>query len=1071
MRDFATVSMSSDSQNNNSYSNWDNFDSNFLIPLIFQNESSIYLIQNFRVVFANPSFTKLTGYAQDELNEILFLDVVHPKDRKLVKILFNNDFAEIRKHTSNSFTLRILTRYNELKWIKTIFSIIDWQESPALLCTSYDITQQKEAEESMANQEQNLSMLVNAFGDLVFIVNHNYNIVQINNAVLSALGHHEHEILLESFVKLHAESERGIAISSLMEVFDGDRKLYITEFVRKNGKPLPLEVRMIKGYWRKRDVVFVIARDITERIEAEAAIKQSEEKFFKAFNSGAVMMTISTLNEGTYIDANRAFLEKIGYDYSEVVGQKSSELRIFKQIERRNELIDAVKRENRVDKIEVEIVNKKGETFTTLLSAEIINIQGTDCLLVAMSDITYRKQVEEELARSRAQLRGTIDNLPFIAWLKDSKCGYLLVNKKFTNHFGITDDQILGKVDTEPWPSPLLDTLKQKENEVLKSKQTVKWEIREGERRIEEWWEFQLTPVFNVNKKVIAITGIARKITDQKINQIKIQKHLDRQILLTKVSYVFNKNLPFSKQANESLNLIVSEIGLRKAFILIGSESDFDIFTCCSSTANDLAEPLRVYYSDNYTSITSHFQQENKVIFDISGSTMPSYDNLKKLTSSQHLLLFPIRVKEKCQGIFAVDYPYGDKVKAADDRDFLLTMSNILSASYESHLNEEQLRKAKELAEKASQAKEKFLSTMSHEIRTPMNAIIGMANLLIDEDPKPEQVDNLNSLKYAAENLLSLLNDILDYSKIEAHKLDLLQSNFDINDLFKGLYSTFAKMASSKGLTLTYNIDTNIPTPLIGDRVRLNQVLTNLIGNAIKFTEKGEISFTAKLVEKNKEISTIRFTVSDTGIGIPKKMQVDIFNEFTQVHEGKFRATGTGLGLAISQRIVKLMGGEISLESDEGKGSSFFFTIPFKVGTVQPTDDTVEINIPPGKHRVLIVEDNELNTFIVKRFLTNWGIDFEHASNGREALSCLAQNDFDLILMDLEMPEMNGYEAAKAIRKLHNKAKASIPIIALSASALLNVQQRIFGIGMNDFVLKPFKPQELKSKLAKYLLK
>ena len=164
-------------------------------------------------------------------------------------------------------------------------------------------------------------------------------------------------------------------------------------------------------------------------------------------------------------------------------------------------------------------------------------------------------------------------------------------------------------------------------------------------------------------------------------------------------------------------------------------------------------------------------------------------------------------------------------------------------------------------------------------------------------------------------------------------------------------------MVSSKGLTLTYNIDTNIPTPLIGDRVRLNQVLTNLIGNAIKFTEKGEISFTAKLVEKNKEISTIRFTVSDTGIGIPKKMQVDIFNEFTQVHEGKFRATGTGLGLAISQRIVKLMGGEISLESDEGKGSSFFFTIPFKVGTVQPTDDTVEINIPPGKHRVLIVED------------------------------------------------------------------------------------------------------------------
>ena len=1061
--------MSPNSQNENAYDKWNGFDPNALIPLIYQNESSIYLIQNFRIVFANPSFSKLTGYTLDELNEILLLDIVHPKDRKLVKILFNNDFAEIRKHSSNSFTLRILTRYNELKWIKTIFSIIDWLGSPALLCTSYDITPQKEAEESMAAQEQNLSMLVNAFGDLVFIVNHNYNIVQINNAVLSALGYHEHEILLESFVKIHAENERGIAITSLMEVFDGDRKLYITEFVRKNGKPLPLEVRMIKGYWRKRDVVFVIARDITERIEAEAAIKQSEEKFFKAFNSGAVMMTISTLNEGIYIDANKAFLAKIGYEYSDIVGHKSSELRIFKQIERRNELIEAVKRENKVDKIEVEIINKKGETFTTLLSAEIINIQGTDCLLVAMSDITYRKQIEEELARSRAQLRGTIDNLPFIAWLKDSKCGYLLVNKKFTNHFGITDDQILGKVDTEPWPKPLLDILKQKESEVLKSKQTAKWEIREGERRIEEWWEFQLTPVFNVKKKVIAITGIARKITDQKINQIKIQNHLDRQILLTKVSYVFNTNLPFSKQANESLSLIVNEIGLTKAFILIGNESEFDIFTCCSGSAHDLAEPLRLYYSDNYNNITSHFQQENKVIFDISGSTMPSYGSLKKLTGSQHLLVFPIRVKEKCQGIFAVDYPYGDKVKAADDRDFLLTMSNILSASYESHLNEEQLRKAKELAEQASQAKERFLSTMSHEIRTPMNAIIGMANLLIDENPKPEQVDSLNSLKYAAENLLSLLNDILDYSKIEADKLDLLQSNFDMNNLFKGLYSTFAKMALSKGLTLTYNIDTNIPSPLIGDRVRLNQVFTNLIGNAIKFTEKGEVKFSAGLVGKTDRNATIKFTVSDTGIGIPKNMHVDIFNEFTQVHEGKHRAAGTGLGLAISQRLVKLMGGEIALESDEGKGASFFFTLTFSLGKVQPNEEPQKVVIKPGKYRVLIVEDNELNTLIVERFLTNWGIEVDHAKNGREALERLAENDFDLILMDLEMPEMDGYEAAQAIRKLANKAKASIPIIALSASALLDVQQRIFGIGMNDFVLKPFKPQELKQKLAKYL--
>jgi PAS domain S-box-containing protein len=396
--------MSSINRNENHNSNWEGIDPNFLIPLVLQNESSIYLIQNYRVVFANPSFSKLTRYTLEELNEILFLDIVHPKDRKLVRILFDNDFAEIQKHTSNSFTLRILTRYNELRWIKTIFSIIDWQGIPALLCTSFDITQQKETEENMVNQEQNLSMLVNAFGDLVFIVNHNYNIVQVNNAVINTLGYQGHEILLESFVKLHAESERGKAITSLMEVFDGERKLYITEFIRKNGKNIPFEVRMIKGYWRRRNVIYVIARDISERLEAENSIKQSEEKFFKAFNASSVMMTISTLSDGIYIDANKAFMEKIGYNHAEIVGSKSSELKIFKQIERRHELIEAVKIKGKVEKIETELVSKKGEMLTVLLSAEIINIQGIDCLLMAMSDITYRKQVEEELARSRAQL-------------------------------------------------------------------------------------------------------------------------------------------------------------------------------------------------------------------------------------------------------------------------------------------------------------------------------------------------------------------------------------------------------------------------------------------------------------------------------------------------------------------------------------------------------------------------------------------------------------------------------------------------------------------------------------------
>lgn len=1065
--------MGSEKDEIDGFEGWVNIDTRLLASLIAQNESSIYVIQDFRVVYANPSFSKLTGYSANELKEILFLDIVHPKDRKLVKLLFINDFAEIRKYSSNSFTLRLLTHFNEMRWVKTIFTIVEWECRWALLCSSYDITQQKEAEEAMATQEQNLSMLVNAFGDLVFIINNNYNIVQANNAALARLGYMEHELLLESFVKLHADSERGVALTNLMEVFDGERKLYVTEFVLKNGKPLPLEVRMIKGLRRRRDVVFVIARDISERIEAEREIRASEEKFARAFNAGAVMMSLSTLDKGVFIDVNRTFLEKLGLTREEVIGKCSRDLNVFRQIERRDELIERVKRQGKVENVEVEIQSTKGDCYTVLLSAEVINVQKTDCLLVAMSDITYRKQMEEELARSRAQLRGTLDNLPFIAWLMDTKRGYLLVNKNFLNYFGLNDEDVYNKPYAATWRDPILTQLNDREKEVVKTKQSVSWEAREGERGMEEWWEFHLNPVLSRTKKVIAITGIARRITEQKLNQIKLQKNLDRQILLTQVSYLFNTTIPFSEQLKQASNLIVSKIGLSKLFTIIGAPNDFQINICCSEKIASISADIDDFYRTNGDKILSYFQSESSRNIDISGSSMPGYNKLKKIAGGQYLLIFPIRVKGQCMGILGVDYPFGDKVKAADDREFLLTMINILSAAVESYQNEEQLRKAKEMAEQASRAKERFLSTMSHEIRTPMNAIIGMANLLIEEKPQKEQLDNLKSLKYAAENLLSLLNDILDFSKIEAGKIELIKASFDIEELTRGIHSTFLQMARNKGLELSYSIDPKLPTNLIGDRVRLNQILTNLVGNAIKFTEKGSVNIAIDCHEIIGHTARASFSVTDTGIGIPSEKLTDIFNEFTQAHEKVGTFSGTGLGLAISKRLVELMGGTIDIQSKVGEGSTFSFTLPFQIGhsNHEPQKPIGDVVIEPGNYRILIVEDNEMNTLIVKRFLTNWGVGFEHAANGKEALESVIKDSFDLILMDLEMPEMNGYEAAIAIRALADEKKSAIPIIALSASAMLDVQSKIFGIGMNDFLLKPFKPLELKAKIARYLNK
>jgi len=297
-----------------------------------------------------------------------------------------------------------------------------------------------------------------------------------------------------------------------------------------------------------------------------------------------------------------------------------------------------------------------------------------------------------------------------------------------------------------------------------------------------------------------------------------------------------------------------------------------------------------------------------------------------------------------------------------------------------------------------------------------------------------------------------------------------------LKSLAEGVCNVHKHIAEKKGISLKLNFDSSIPENVLGDSTRLNQVLTNLTSNAIKFTDKGEISINLKLVKETKSSISVLFSIIDTGIGIPTEKQKLIFQEFTQANYQTTRKYGgTGLGLAISKKLVKMLKGKIEVKSQPGKGSEFFFTLGFPksrgVAKLQVDDKKSQI-IPKrsGKpYRILIVEDNEINSFIAQKFLTNWGIDSQLAENGSIALDMISKNDFDLILMDLEMPVMSGYDATVEIRKLKDPIKSRIPIIALTASAMLDVQTKIFSLGMNAFILKPFNPGDLKSKIAELL--
>jgi signal transduction histidine kinase/CheY-like chemotaxis protein/ligand-binding sensor domain-containing protein len=388
---------------------------------------------------------------------------------------------------------------------------------------------------------------------------------------------------------------------------------------------------------------------------------------------------------------------------------------------------------------------------------------------------------------------------------------------------------------------------------------------------------------------------------------------------------------------------------------------------------------------------------------------------------------------------------------------------------------EQDLLKAKEEAEKSSHAKAEFLSVMSHEIRTPMNAVVNLTNYLLEDNPSPEQIESLSILKFSANNLLAIINDVLDFNKIESGEVNIEYINFDLMELLESIKYGMSANAKKKGIYFFLNADLNLTNMLVGDPNRLVQVLNNLIGNAIKFTDKGSVKLILTVeAEINAEIK-IKFEVKDTGIGIPQDKANYVFNMFTQAASDTTRKYGgTGLGLAITKRLLELQNSEIKLSSVVDKGSIFSFVLNFGKGTslsAKPILGATKNQLKGDLRgvKILVVEDNAVNVLVVKKFLKKWGLEFTHAADGQAALDKVKEELFDLILMDIHMPIMDGYTATKAIRSMGIEHYEKTPIIALTASALMDNRNRIYEAGMNDIVVKPFNPQELYNMLVKHL--
>jgi PAS domain S-box-containing protein len=537
--------------------------------------------------------------------------------------------------------------------------------------------------------------------------------------------------------------------------------------------------------------------------------------------------------------------------------------------------------------------------------------------------------------------------------------------------------------------------------------------------------------------------SFVRDITERKRTEEALarERNLLRTLLDHVPAFVFVKDAQsrFLTTNNEHLRLI----GVDKLADVVG-KTDFDLFP------RELAER---YYADEQAVIRS-------------GQPLIDREEPVKYKTGEQRWVLTTKVPLRDQtgavvGLVGISQDITERKAAADE-----------------------LKQAKQEAEAADAAKSDFLATMSHEIRTPLNGIIGMAGLLLDMDLRPDQREYAEVIRNAGNSLLALINDILDVSRIEAGKLDLETLNFDLRSTVEDVAGLLGVKAREKHLEFSCQIDPGVPSLVRGDSGRLRQILMNLAGNAVKFTERGQVLVRVTLERATDTRATIRLTVTDTGIGIPKDRLAAVFEPFSQVDASISRKYGgTGLGLAICKRLAEKMGGRIGADSEVGKGSSFWFTLELEKQpeTGRQLADARSGDPAAGAHRnpvgdgarpvrLLLVEDNLINRKVVLKILERFGCRADAVASGLEAVKALEMAPYDLVLMDVQMPEMDGLEATRVIRSPESPVRNhDIPIIAVTAHAMTGDRERCLKAGMDDYVSKPVQLQQLAEAIERQL--
>ena len=908
-----------------------------------------------------------------------------------------------------------------------------------------DISERHEAEQARAL----FSSIVESSDDAIYAGNLDGTIVSWNRGAEVLFGYSTEEILGKN-VSILAPSGRCDEVGRCLETIgEGDRvSPFETVRQRKDGREIDVLVSVSPIRNPAGEVVgaSAIAHDISKLVRAEQKLRESEERFREVFEYAPSGMCVTGTDQ-RYIKVNEAFCRMLGYSEEELLAKTWGELTHPDDVEpslaRRLQLW---KDQGTSAEVEKRYIHRSGNVVWARVRISVVRDTGGNPLyfLVYAEDITERKRVAEALSESEDRFRVMADSCPTMIWVTDAEGKNQFINRQYREFCGTTLEQVDGgKWQLLIHPDDAPEYVGAFQRAVL---ERTSFRAEARIRRADGEWRLidsNATPRLSPGGAFLGHVGLSADITERRQAEQALRSSEEKfRQLAENIREVFWMMPPATNQM-----LYVSP-----AYEQVWGR------TCDSVNQNPMSWQEAIHPDDREQARSVALRQQQ-------GEPVESEFRIRTPDGQEKWIrnrAFPIRGQD------------GQLVRIV----------GIAEEITEQKRHLEELIQAREGADAANRAKSCFLANMSHEIRTPMNGVLGMLQLLADTDLTPEQRRFINVAENSGRALLALIGSILDLSKIEAQKVTLEKLSFDLHHAIEEVGEPLRVQANAKGLRFHSRVSPETPQFLRGDVHRLRQVLTNLVGNAIKFTERGEVTLYTALESQGDGTATIRFAVSDTGIGIRPEQIAALFSPFVQADASTTRRYGgTGLGLAICKQLVEMMQGTIGVDSREGRGSTFWFTAVLQLEPANQQQlpgerEDRRFGTPRGTARIrtdariLVAEDNATNREVVLVQLQKLGYRADAVSNGAEAVEALKRGDalhpggYDLVLMDCEMPVMDGFEATRRIRE---SIQPGIPIIAVTADAMSGDRDRCLSKGMNDYISKPVDLGQLADVLARWL--